>query len=241
MAGHSHWHNIQRKKNAEDAKRSKMFGKLSREISIAAREGGGDPESNPSLRQAVERAKEHDMPKDNIEKAIKRGTGELEGAGQLERVTYEAYGPEGVAILIDGITDNRNRSLSEIRQLVEQYGGKLTDKGAVQWMFEQAGLIHADTSALSEDTESIELAAIEAGAEDTQWIDETTLALQTQPTEFAQTCSALQERGFAIQWSALGWVPKEQQTVQQEEKVTRLFEALDETDTVQEIYSNAQL
>ncbi len=240
MAGHSHFHNIKRKKNAEDAKRSKIFGKLSREISIAAREGGGDPESNPTLRTAIERAKEYDMPKENVERAVKRGTGELEGAGTLERVTYEAYGPEGIALLIEGITDNRNRSLTEVRQTLEKHGGKLTDQGSVQWMFDKAGLIHAEPPA-DEDKESAELAAIEAGAEELEWIDDALLSIQTKPDEFAQVRDAAENTGFTVQWSALGWAPKEQQAVEDTEKVTALFSALDDNDTVQDVYSNAQL
>jgi len=163
MSGHSKWSTIKRKKGAEDAKRGKIFTRLARDITLAAREGGGDESSNPKLKLAIGKAKEANMPKDNIERAIKKGTGELAG-GDMEEITYEAYGPEGVAFIIDTLTDNRNRTLADIKYVFNRGGGSLATSGAVAWQFEQKGYIALQGEDL--DFEEVFMVAAEAGAED---------------------------------------------------------------------------
>ncbi|RUM88407.1 MAG: YebC/PmpR family DNA-binding transcriptional regulator, partial [Thermovibrio sp.] len=163
MAGHSKWANIRHKKAAQDAKRGKIFTKLAREITVAAREGGGDPEKNPRLRAAIEKARKFNMPKENIERAIKRGTGEIAGES-YEEVTYEGYGPGGVAIIVKCLTDNRNRTAAEVRHAFSKHGGNLGTSGCVSWMFERKGVISIPAENYDEDT--VMMAAIEAGAED---------------------------------------------------------------------------
>jgi YebC/PmpR family DNA-binding regulatory protein len=162
MAGHSKWANIRHRKAAQDAKRGKLYTKLAREITVAAREGGGDPEFNPRLRAAIEKAKKFNMPKENIERAIKRGTGEIAGE-TYEEITYEGYGPGGVAIIVKCLTDNRNRTASEVRHAFSKYGGNLGTSGCVSWMFERKGIITVSTEKYDEDT--VMMAAVEAGAE----------------------------------------------------------------------------
>ena len=240
MSGHSHFKTIKYRKEITDKKRGKIFSKLSRVISIAAKEKGGDPAMNPSLKLAIEKAKEANMPKDNIEKAIKRGTGELAGE-KLEEVLFDAYGPEGVAIIIEGITDNTNRTLGEIKQALNQHGGKLASEGSVRWMFEKKGYIAIDAKSQTSTSkkEGLELLAIEAGADDALWRDDY-LYVYTKPEELEKVKTSLEEKGITIEDSSLDWIAKEKAETKPESKEAclKLFEALDELDAVQEIYSN---
>ncbi len=234
MSGHSHWSSIKHQKGREDAKRSKAFSKISRLISVAAREGGGDPEKNPKLRQALDKAKDFNMPKDNIERAVKRGTGEIEG-GRLENVTYEAYGPGGIAVIIEGITDNKNRTLEEIKQILNQNKGKLADEGSVRWLFERKGVITIDPQ--EKDKEEIELSAIDSGAEDIYAVDNL-IDIYTKPDELDKVKTNLEGKEIKIKSASLDWVPKEEIETEKKEACQKLFEQLDENDSVQDIYSN---
>lgn len=242
MSGHSHFSSIKHKKAITDAKRGKIFSKLARMISVAAREKGGDIETNPTLRMAVEQAKAANMPQDNVERAIKKGTGELTGE-QLESVTFEAYGPGGTAIIIEGITDNRNRTLGEIKQILNLHKGKLAGGGSVRWIFERKGVLILDPASQETETkESLELILIEAGAEDIKEKDEV-LEVYTKPEELEKVRAALEEKGLKTESASLDWVPKEEISLSEQEKAAalKLFEALDESDAVQEIYSNIKL
>jgi len=238
MAGHSHWHRIKHKKETADKKRGQIFSKLSRVISVAAREGGGNPETNSQLRLAIEKAREFNFPKENIEKAIKRGTGELEGV-TFERILYEAFGPGNVAIIIEGITDNKNRALNEISQILAQYNGKLADPGSVRWMFQRKGVITISLSKNQLSKDEIALKAIEAGAEDIVQ-HENFLEIFTKIEDLENIKKALTKEGIKIESATLDWVAKQEIEVEEKDKITcqKLFEALDENDAVQEIYSN---
>ncbi len=255
MSGHSHFHSIKHKKELEDKKRSKIFSKISRLITIAAKERGGDPENNPRLRLAIEQAKSVNMPKDNIERAIKRGTGELEGE-KLEEFLFEAYGPGGIAIIIEGITNNRNRTLNEVKQILNQKGGKLANEGSVKWLFEQKGeiIINPKQNNKEDDEEEkketknkitkedLEMIAIESGAEDFLWQDNLFIIF-TAPEKLEKVKNILKEKGIKIESSSLGWSAKEEIPTNEEIKKAcqTLFEALDENDDVQEIYSNLKI
>lgn len=234
MSGHSHWHSIKYKKGLADAKKGKAFSKISREITIAAKDGGGDLNFNPKLRMVVERARSLNMPADNIDRAIKKGTGELEGA-ILESVVFEAYGPGGIAIIIEGITDNKNRTLGEIKQILNQNNGKLVGEGGIQWMFDKRGIVTVNFK----NKEESELAAIEAGAEDVYWHDDV-LDVFTKPEELEKVKKNLEDKGIKIETASLGWVAKEEIELNEKSKESclKLFEALDENDAIQEIYSN---
>ena len=241
MSGHSHAKTILHKKQITDAKRGKIFSKLARQISVAVKEKGSDPETNSALRLVIEKAKGFNMPKDNVERAIKRGTGALEGEN-LEEVIYEAYGPGNIAIIIEGITDNKNRALGEIKQILNQNGGKLAGSGSVKWLFERKGTIIAGKEQGVGDKEELELKAIEAGAEDISWRDNI-LNIYTKPEYLDKVKKNLEEQGVKIESFSLDWVAKN--LVDADEKAQKvaekLFEALDESETVQEIYSNLKL
>jgi len=249
MSGHSHWHSIKYQKGTADAKKSKIFSKISRLITVAAKEGGGDSNGNSKLRLAIEQAKSFNMPKDKIEKAIKRGTGELAGE-KLEEFIFEAYGPGGTAIIIEGITDNKNRTLNQVKQILNQNGGKLVSEGSVKWLFERKGVITADPTENGkqqiplndEEREKLELKAIEAGAEDIQW-ENNTLNIYTRLNELEKIKKSLEEKGIKLYSSSLDWVAKETIGVdeQKEKSCQKLFELLDENDDVQNIYSNIKL
>jgi len=243
MSGHSHWHSIKYQKTAADAKKSKTFSKIAREITIAAKEGS-DPEFNSKLRLAIEKAKSINMPAENIERAIKRGTGELAGV-KLEPVLFEAYGPGGAAIIIEGITDNKNRTLGEIKQILSEYGGKLANEGSVKWLFKRKGCLTIDLenqTASGKTKEELELIAIEAGANDIYWQDKF-LDVYTEPEELEKVKRKIEEKDIKIDSATLDWVPKEKILLNEEKKseCQKLFEALDENDSVQEIYSNLKL
>jgi len=236
MSGHSHWSTIKHQKGAADAKRSKIFSKIAKIITVAAKEKGGDPETNSKLRLAMDQAKAANMPQDNIERAIKRGAGELESE-TLEEVMFEAYGPGGSAIIIEGITDNKNRTLGEIKQSLSQYSGKLGGEGSVKWMFNRKGCLTINSQ--EKDRELLELTAIEAGAEDISWQGDR-LNIYTKVEDLEKVKGALEEKGLKLEGASLDWVAKEEISVNEKEMETcqKLFEALDENDSVQEIYSN---
>lgn len=247
MSGHSHSKTIKREKNITDQKRGQMFSKLARVISVAVKEGGPNPETNSKLKIAIEQAKGSNMPKENIERAIKRASGgELEEE-KLEEVFFEAYGPGGIAIIIEGITDNTKRTLGEIKQILNHRGGKLADPGSVKWMFERKGCITINFQLLISNSqfknkEELEIAVIEAGAEDIYW-HEGVLDVYTKPDELEKVKKNLEGKGVLVESVSLDWVAKEEVPVEENIKETcrGLFEALDENDAVQEIYSNIKL
>lgn len=239
MSGHSHWKTIKYKKGVADAKRGALFSKISRLITVAAKEGGDDPTTNARLRLAIEHARSFNMPKENIERALERARGIAPGAA-LEETLIEAYGPAGIALLIEIITDNKNRTLGEIRQILSKYGGKLGDKGSVQWLFEQAGVIRI----LGEQNESlsqqdIELGAVELGAEDLRSHDGGVDVI-VPPNMLETVRNALQERGVVVDSATLMWLPKNIVHLSDGEKdiLQKLFDELDELDSVQGVYSN---
>ncbi len=240
MSGHSHWASIKHKKGAADAKRSKLFSKLAREITIAAREGGGDITFNSKLRMMVDKAKSLNMPMENIERSIKKGTGEIEGE-QLEPITIEAYGPGGVSLIIEGITDNKNRTLGEVKKALNEHGGKMVAEGAVKWMFDRKGIIEIDTSKSDKAKDDLEILAIESGAIDISW-DNETLEVHTNPEDLEKVRKILEEAGVQAESASLGWIAKENIEIGEKDKENcqKLFEALDENDAVQEIYSNTK-
>jgi YebC/PmpR family DNA-binding regulatory protein len=244
MSGHSHAKTIMHKKQIADAKRGQIFSKLSRLISLAARDGGPDPKMNPKLRLAIEQAKTFAMPKENIERAIKRGIGKIEGE-KYEEVLFEAYGPGGVALIIEGITDNKNRTFNEVRQILNQNGGKLVGEGAVKWMFERKGCLVLDLKSQTEDLqdrEKLETISIEAGAEDLYWHNGV-LDVYTKIGELEEVKKNLEEKNIKIESFSLDWVPKEEITVDEKTKEAcqKLFELLYENEAVQEIYSNIKI
>jgi len=236
VSGHSKWAGIKHKKAVVDAKRGQAFTRASREITIAAREGGGDPEGNFRLRLAVQKAREVNMPADKIQAAIDRGTGAGKGAA-LEEVRYEGYGPAGVAIMVDAVTDNRNRTAPAIRHIFSKHGGNLGDSNSVGWMFERKGVISA--SAGGKDPEEVGLAAIEAGAEDIQ-VDDGTIEITTEPSAFESVRSTVEQLGVAIENAELTMQPKQTVPVGEDKApaILRLLEALEEDDDVQQVYAN---
>jgi YebC/PmpR family DNA-binding regulatory protein len=239
MSGHSKWSSVKHKKAARDAKRGKVFTKLIKEITIAARLGGGDLNANPRLRTAVLAAKAQSMPNENIERAIKRGTGEL-GGGQLEQVTYEGYGPGGVAIIADVLTDNRNRVVAEIRHLFSRHGGNLGEAGCVAWMFKKKGLITVDKNAVSEDR-LLEL-ALEAGAEDVS-AGADAFVVVTAPEDYAAVKKALEDAGVPIAEAELTLSPENTVRVSgsDAQQVLRLIEELEDHDEVQSVVANLEI
>jgi YebC/PmpR family DNA-binding regulatory protein len=236
MSGHSKWATIRRAKAKTDAARGRMFTRLIKEITIAARQGGGDENANPRLRTAVISARGANMPKDNIEKAIKRGTGELEGV-HYEEVSYEAYAPGGVALLIHALTDNKNRTVGEIRHIFTRRGGNLADTGAVSWMFERKGVITVNPKGLPEDT-IMEL-ALDAGALDMKTEDDS-YEIYTDPNDFEAVRDKIAKSPVEITNSEISMVPKNYVRVEGEnaKKLMRLLEDVEEHDDVQNLYGN---
>ncbi|HXH28764.1 MAG TPA: YebC/PmpR family DNA-binding transcriptional regulator [Candidatus Polarisedimenticolia bacterium] len=236
MAGHSKWKQIKRKKAVTDARRGASWTKVIREITVAARAGGGDPGANPRLRTAIDAAKAVNMPNDNIERAIKKGTGELEGAS-YEEVTYEGYGPGGAAILIEATTDNSTRTVAEIRHAFSRNGGNLGATNSVAWMFDRKGQIFLDAAKSAEDA-SLE-AALEAGAEDFQRDGDQYVVSTTVPT-FHSVQDALRERGLELESAELAMVPRTTVKVEgkQAEQMLKLLESLEELDDVSRVFSN---
>lgn len=239
MAGHSKWAQIKRKKAANDAKRGQHFTKLIREITVAARHGGGDPASNPRLRLAVDTAKAANMPADNIERAIRKGTGDLEGVDYQE-IAYEGYGPGGVALYIETLTDNPNRTVAELRHVLNRHGGSLGTSGSVAWQFDRRGQIYVDATRYDE--ESVLMAALEAGASDVQREDEVFVVTTDLPT-FTSVQDGLRAQGIAFDEAELAMVPKATVGVSgpDAQKVLRLLDAIDDLDDVQKVYSNADV
>lgn len=237
MSGHSKWATIKRKKAKVDAQRGKLFTRLSKEIILAAKAGGGDPDGNMRLKSAIQRAKEANIPNENIQRAIMKGTGEL-GSGNFEEIVYEGYGPGGVAVMLEIMTDNRNRIAGEIRHLFSRYGGNLGETGCVSWMFDKKGLIVVDkgTGALEDD---LMLAVLEAGAEDMR-VEEDGFEIYTGPEDFDAVRDALAGQGFLPAEAELTMVP--QTTVnladKEAEQMIKLMDALEELDDVQEVYAN---
>lgn len=237
MSGHSKWSTIKRKKGAIDAKRGKLFTKIIKEITLAARLGGGDPEGNARLRQAIAAAKEENMPKDNIERAIKKGTGTGEGTVNYEEVTYEGYGPGGVAVLVQVMTDNKNRTVAEIRHILSKHGGNLGENGCVAWMFEKKGSILIDKKALQED-EIMEL-ALDVGAEDVRE-EENEYEIITDPSSFEQVKKAIDAKGIKSIEARIGMVPQNTVALEESkaEQMLKMMEKLEDNDDVQNVYAN---
>jgi len=240
MAGHSHWAGIRRKKERMDAQRGKVFSRMAKLITSAARQGGGDPAGNLRLAFAIEQAKAVNMPKDSIERAIRKGTGELAGGGRLEEVTYEGYGPGGVAILIEALTDNRNRTSAEMRHLLEQAGGSLGGSGCVAWMFEKKGLLIIEGSAVDEDT--LTEIALEAGAEDLEKVGDA-YQITCAPQDFAAVRDALAARNVPLGSAEIANLPKADQAVDAAtgRRIIALLERLEDHDDVQNVTANVAL
>jgi YebC/PmpR family DNA-binding regulatory protein len=236
MSGHSKWSSIKHKKGAKDAKRGKLFTKLARAITVAARDGGGDPDANSTLGLAVQKARDASMPKDNIQRAIDRGTGEGDDAAAIESVVYEGYGPGGAAILVEALTDNRNRTGSEVRHAFERHGGSLGEPGSVSWQFEKRGVILVDGERYGEDDL---MAAIEAGAEDVDE-DGDVLKVSTGPTDLAAVRTALEGAGVEIESAELSMEPKSTVEVGESEApaLLRLMDTLEEHDDVDSVNAN---
>ena len=239
MSGHSKWATIKHAKGAADAKRGQMFTKFIKEISIAARMGGGDPNANPRLRTAILKARGANMPKDNIERAIKKGTGEL-GASNYEELTYEGYGPGGVAILVEVLTDNKNRAAANVRNLFSKNGGNLGATGSVSYMFARKGVIEYDAETISED--DVMEVALEAGAEDVA-NEDGVITVTTDPVDFETTLEALQGKGFESVSAEVSMVPDTYSTLDAEttRKVLRLVDKLEEDEDVQNVYTNLDI
>jgi YebC/PmpR family DNA-binding regulatory protein len=239
MSGHSKWATIKRKKAVLDAKRGKIFTKLIKELTIAAREGGGDPAGNPRLRLAIDNAKSQNMPQDNIDRAIKKATGELEGVTYHE-LTYEGYGPAGVALLVEVATDNKNRTVAEVRHIFSKNGGSLGENGSVAWMFDRKGIITAPRQGKKED-EMMEI-VLEAGADDLT-TEEDFFEIQTSVESFETVRRTLIDKKLTVENASLQWIAKNLIEVKGEdaEKVMKIIEALEDNDDVQNVYSNADI
>jgi YebC/PmpR family DNA-binding regulatory protein len=237
MSGHSKWSTIKRKKGAVDAKRGKIFGKLAKEITVSARLGGGDPSGNPRLRAAIAAARAENMPNDNITRAIKRGAGEGGGA-TLEEVTLEGYGPAGVALMVESLTDNKNRTVSDVRHLMTKYGGNLGEPGCVAWMFDKKGVIVFDREGVDEDR--LMEAALECGAEDLQG-DESQFEVLTDPADFLEVKEALESQGLNPTLAEVQLRPKTTVRIEDEkpaQQVLKLVESLEEHDDVNDVFAN---
>jgi YebC/PmpR family DNA-binding regulatory protein len=238
MSGHSKWSTIKRKKGVTDAKRGQLFTKIAREIAIAAREGGPDPVVNFKLRLVVEKAKANNMPKDNIERAINRGAGLGKGEA-LEELTYEGYGPGGVALLVQVVTDNRNRAVAEVRRYFTKHGGNLGESGCVSWLFSPKGVITVPAGSI--DPDSLFEMAVEAGAEDVQ-IDEV-IEIYTAPEDFESVRQILEEAGAEIESASISMIPSTFSQVEEKRAVQalKLIEALEDLDDVQNVYTNVEI
>ena len=239
MAGHSKWANIQHRKKAQDKKRGKIFTRINREITVAAREGGGDPDTNPRLRLAIENANAANMPKDNIERAIKKATGELEGV-DYEEIRYEGYAPGGVAVMVDTVTDNRNRTVAEVRHAFTKHGGELGKENSVAFMFTKLGVI---TFAPGTDEEPVMEAALESGAEDIQTDDDGSIEVTTTPEEYSEVLAAMKSAGLEpdnaeITMRSGTEIPLDED---QGRKVLQFLDVLEDLDDTQDVYSNADI
>ncbi len=237
MSGHSKWHSIKHAKGAADAARGRLFARLARQIEVAARDGGGDLEGNPTLRTMVQKARDASMPKDNIERAVKRGTGELEGV-TYESITYEGYATNGVAVYVEALTDNRNRTGAEIKNIFTRNGGSLAEPGAVAWQFERKGMLEVAKSAAAED--DLMLAALDAGAEDIEDLGDT-WQVKTPPSDLHTVRSALDAAGITVASADLTMVAStsiELADASSAKSVLRVIDALEDHDDVQNVYAN---
>jgi len=238
VSGHSKWSSIKHKKGAADAKRGKLFTKLSRAIIVAAKEGGPDPSGNASLQNAIDKAKSYSMPKDNIERAIAKGAGTEADAAVFETVIYEGYGAEGVAVLVEALTDNRNRTASDVRHTFAKNGGNLGTSGSVAWLFERRGVVLVDAESADED--ELMLAAAEGGADDLE-LDGSVFQVSAPPESLAAVRDAIATAGFSIESAELSMIPKTTVEIAEEssaKKLMRLIEALEENDDVQDVWAN---
>jgi len=238
MGGHSHWSQVKRQKGVSDAKRGQLFTKLSREITVAAREGGGDPAMSPRLRLAIDKGRESNMPADTIKRAIERGIGGGEAAA-LQEIMFEGYGPGGVAILVQTLTDNRNRTVSDLRTTLTRGGGNLGESGSVAWQFESRGFIALEAG--DADPEEVALAAIDAGAEDVR-VEGRLIEVYTAPTDLERVRRQLQEAGLTVAAAELSMLPKNTLPLDQHAAVQalRLLDQIEDLDDVQKVYSNAE-
>jgi YebC/PmpR family DNA-binding regulatory protein len=238
LSGHSKWSSIKHKKGAADAKRGKLFSKLSRAIIVAAKEGGGDPANNLALQNAIEKARSYSMPKDNIDRAIAKGSGADADANAFETIVYEGYGPEGVAVIVEALTDNRNRTAADVRHLFAKHGGNLGATGAVAWQFERRGVVVVPADGVDE--EELLLAAADGGAEDVER-DGDAFQVTSTPESLADVREAVEGAGFTVDSAELSLVPKTTVAVEDEPKarqVMRLIDALEDNDDVQDVYAN---
>jgi YebC/PmpR family DNA-binding regulatory protein len=239
MSGHSKWSTIKRQKGVADARRGQLFTKLAREIQLAARGGGGDPSVNFRLRLAIDRAKQANMPKENIQRAVQRGTGELKGEA-IEEMNYEGYGPQGTALIVDVLTDNRNRTVSDVRRVFSQHGGNLGETGCVAWLFDRKGYISIVPQ--DDDAEELALMAIDAGADDVK-VDEDLVEVFTRMEDLQTVRESLKDANISFSTAELSWIPKSM--VQLDKRVTiqnmRLIDALEELDDVRQVYSNLEI
>jgi YebC/PmpR family DNA-binding regulatory protein len=238
LSGHSKWSSIKHKKGAADAKRGKLFSKLTRAIIIAARDGGPDPDGNLALQNAIEKARSYSMPKDNIDRAIAKGSGADADTSQFETVVYEGYGPSGVAVIVEALTDNRNRTAGEVRHTFSKNDGNLGGSGAVAWLFERRGVVVVDAGGVDED--ELTLAAAEGGAEDVA-LDGSTFQVVSAPEDLSAVRQAIESAGFRIESAELTMVAKTTVAVEDEgdaKKIIRLIEALEDNDDVQEVFAN---
>jgi len=241
MSGHSKWHSIKHKKAKEDAKKGNIFGKLARMISIAAREGGsGDPNNNNALANALAKAKEYNLPQENIERAIKKGTGEMEGV-KFERVTYEGYGPGGIAIMVDVTTENKNRTAADIRSIFSRNNGSLGESGCVAWMFDKKGIITVGKDSIK-DYDDFMLKAIDSGAEDIEETDES-YEIKVEPSELSNVREKLLENNIAVKFTDILLIPKTtlKLSKNETEKALRIVNALDDYDDVENVYTNLEI
>ncbi|MCI1894139.1 MAG: YebC/PmpR family DNA-binding transcriptional regulator [Lactobacillus sp.] len=239
MSGHSKWHNIQGRKNAQDAKRGKIFQKISRELFMAAKQGGSDPNNNPSLRLVMDKARAANMPKDNVKRALDKADGG--DATRYDEVTYEGYGPAGIAILVEALTDNKNRTSSDVRVAITRHGGTMATAGAVSYMFDRRGYFVIDREGLDVDEDQMLEAVLEAGAEDLQTSDDE-FEIYTDPKDFTEVRDSLEEQGFHFTTSELTMVPQNTVPIPEEKLETfqNLIDALEDNDDVQNVYTSAQ-
>ncbi len=242
MSGHSKWSTIKRKKEATDAKRGQIFTKVSREISVAAREGGPDPESNFKLRLAIQKARGVNMPADNIKRAIEKATSDSSASGGYEEVIYEGYGPAGAAVLVEVLTDNRNRAVSEVRSAFTRSGGRLGETGSVAWLFDQRGLLVVELSD-KQSADDVQMAAIECGADDVNQVDDSTIEIYTAPQDLKAVEAALAAQGVSVASAELIYIPKTTIEVSNAEtqSVLRMIEKLEDLEDVHGVYTNLQV
>ena len=241
MSGHSKWSKIKRQKGVADVKKGKIFSQLSKAITLAAKSGGGDASMNPALKLAIEKAKQANMPLDNIEKAIKKGTGELEG-GTIEEVLYEAYGPEGIALIVEGTTDNTNRTVAEIKHILSQNNGRLGEVGSVKWMFNRFGYIELEKKETKLSDNDLEMFIIETGAEDFNSIDDV-MVVYTKPEDLYKVKENLEKNNIKINDTGFEWKAKNTIKIDDEKvnaRIEKLFEALDEQEDINDVFSNLE-